>query len=99
MNRRGFLFGGATLLAAPSIVRVSSLMPVSTRTLTFEEAMGLLRKIIDENLYMSQFHRSNLGLLASFAAPPKLFIKPTMLIVGAPATYCIEDNVPSLAHG
>lgn len=29
MNRRGFLFGGATLLAAPAIVRVSVLMPIS----------------------------------------------------------------------
>lgn len=29
MNRRGFLFGGTTLLVAPAIVRVSSLMPIS----------------------------------------------------------------------
>lgn len=28
-TRRGFLFGGTTLLAAPAIVRISSLMPVS----------------------------------------------------------------------
>lgn len=29
MNRRGFLIGATTLLVAPSIVRVSSLMPIS----------------------------------------------------------------------
>lgn len=29
MNRRGFLLGAASLLAAPSIVRASTLMPVS----------------------------------------------------------------------
>lgn len=33
MNRRSFLLGSAGLLAAPSIVRVSALMPVSTRAL------------------------------------------------------------------
>lgn len=31
MNRRGFLTGVAGLLAAPAIVRVSSLMPVSVQ--------------------------------------------------------------------
>lgn len=29
MNRRGFLFGAPALLAAPAIVRVASIMPVS----------------------------------------------------------------------
>lgn len=29
-NRRGFLFGAGAVLAAPAIVRVSNLMPVST---------------------------------------------------------------------
>lgn len=33
MNRRGLFLGAAALLAAPSIVRVSSLMPVSVRKL------------------------------------------------------------------
>lgn len=31
MNRRGFLTGVAGLLAAPAIVRVSSLMPISVQ--------------------------------------------------------------------
>lgn len=33
MNRRGFLYGALGLLAAPAIVRASSLMPVSARQL------------------------------------------------------------------
>ena len=48
-NRRTFLTGLASLIAAPAIVRVSSLMPVKAlRPATDEEIWALLRERMDE---------------------------------------------------
>lgn len=40
-SRRSFLLGTGALLAAPSIVRVASLMPVSVVDVTLEPAAGV----------------------------------------------------------
>lgn len=50
MNRRGFLFGVAGLVAAPSIVRAGSLMPV--RSVVEGAAEAFLR------LYNEDVHRT-----------------------------------------
>ena len=81
MNRRGFLFGGATLLAAPSIVRVSNLMSISMLKPNYVDALAAsfettkeryAAKVlyrISQELYAGQFHPTNLGLLESFRVP------------------------------
>src|SRR5436190_1154919 len=66
-SRRGFLFGaGATLLAAPAIVRVASLMPVSVSKLIMPDTHpypflltnGIIRKEalihLENNLVLSR---------------------------------------------
>jgi len=40
MNRRSLIFGGVALVAAPAIVRYSSLMPVKTHALTTKISVG-----------------------------------------------------------
>lgn len=48
MNRRGFVLGAGALLAAPSIVRAASLMPVSVMDDPFHKLHALLMRRLQE---------------------------------------------------
>jgi len=77
MNRRGFLSGGVALLVAPSIVRVSSLMPVSV--LDFDT--NVMRYKATERyagFYMSDAFRELVlpGLRAAFDEQYAFTLKP-----------------------
>lgn len=68
LNRRSFLTGLTSLIAAPAIVRVASIMPVKAMP-SAEEAYAALAKGMSNNLY------GNLIDSTRAAFVPRLFVE------------------------
>lgn len=92
MNRRGFLFGGTTLLVAPSIVRASSLMKISTppRSYMSELAYSFVetKEIYGANVLNQESVKQMLTYVSRLPGyPEKFIIKPTHIIISNAAGH------------